>query len=317
MKIKLSIIIPVYNVQDYLRDCINSILDQNSINTQLIEIILIDDGSTDDSGKICDEFDQKMDCIRAIHIDNSGQSVARNVGLKYSTGEWVTYVDSDDITRKGYLKLILDIIQNISSTEIVMFNFKFFESNSELREWNSTLEYDSSKLNLISKAEAMYDITTEKWGNYLCNKIFPRKILNKYPLPAGKVYEDISTTYKYFYGCNQIMIYKDNVYFYRQRQGSTTHLKKEYDQYISMIQAVEARKKQLEFFEKHHYVKAYNNAKYGLMLNSVSLILLTLKNKYKKDETYFYARSFLKKYKCNLKRDGIKHCLFIKMYKFI
>lgn len=317
MNKKLSIIIPVYNVQNYLRDCINSILDK-SINTKMIEIILVDDGSIDNSGKICDEYNQNTDYIRAIHIKNSGQSVARNIGLEHSTGEWITYVDSDDITRDGYVELLLNILRNVDSTdEIIMFNYEPFESSSKLKEINSKLEYNSHKLRNISKAEAMYALTTEKWGNYLWNKIFPRKILNKIPLPAGRIYEDISVLYKYFHVCNQIKIYEDIVYFYRQREGSAVHLKRAYDQYISMIQAIEARQKQLNFFKKYNYIKAFNNAKYGFMLNSVSLIKLTLQNKYEKTKTYYDAINFLKKYDCSIKRDGLKHYLFIKIFKLI
>lgn len=316
MKSKLSIIIPVYNVQKYLRECIKSILDQNE-KFASAEIILVDDGSTDNSGKICDEFGQKFSFVKVVHIKNSGQSVARNIGLKYATGDWITYVDSDDLVRDGYIELILNIIQNIAPNEIVMFGFRSFESSLEFQKYNSKLEYDSNKLNSVSKTEAMYELTTSEWGNYLWNKIFPRNILSKFSLPVGQLYEDIAIMYKYFYICDQIKIYKENVYFYRQREGSSVHLKKPYDQYKSMIEAVETRQKQLDFFERNQYIKAYNNAKYGLMLNSASLIHITLKNKFKKNKAFYDAIKFLKKYNCNIKRDGIRHYIFIKICKLI
>ena len=316
MKKSLSIIIPVYNVQNYLRDCIKSILAQNT-SFESIEIILVDDGSTDDSGKICDEYTRKLNFVKVIHIKNSGQSAARNIGLEYATGNWVTYIDSDDIVRNGYIELISNIIQNLTPNEIVMFGFKNFESNFNLKRSNSKLEYKTSKLNSISKAEAMYDLTTSEWGNYLWNKVFPKKILEKFPLPIGQLYEDIAVMYKYFNACSQIKVYNENVYFYRQRKGSSVHLRKHYDQYISMIEAVDTRKRQLEFFENNNYTEAYNNAKYGLMLNSVSLIRITIQNRFKKNETFYEAVKFLKEYDCSIKKDGIKHYLIVKMCKFI
>lgn len=316
MKKSLSIIIPVYNVQNYLRDCIKSILAQN-INFESIEIILVDDGSTDDSGKICDEYRRKLNFIKVIHIKNSGQSAARNIGLGYATGNWITYIDSDDIVRNGYIELILNIIQNITSTEIVMFGFKNFESNLNLKGLNSKLKYEATKLNSISKSEAMYDLTTSGWGNYLWNKVFPKKILEKFPLPVGQLYEDIAVMYKYFNACSQVKVYNEIVYFYRQRKGSSVHLKKHYDQYISMIEAVNTRKRQLEFFESNNYTKASNNAKYGLMLNSVSLIRITIQDRFKKNKAFYEAVKFIKEYNCSIKKDGIKHYIIVKMCKFI
>lgn len=100
---KISVIVPVYNVEDYLEECINSILGQTYKN---LEIILVDDGSTDNSSKICDIYEKKDKRIKVIHKENGGLSSARNEGLKYRTGEYISFVDSDDfIDKTMYEKL--------------------------------------------------------------------------------------------------------------------------------------------------------------------------------------------------------------------
>ena len=100
----ISVIVPVYNVEEYLTQCIESIINQTYTN---LEIILVDDGSTDQSGKICDEYAIKDDRIQVIHKENRGVGSARNVGLDTSKGEYVSFVDSDDYVDKNYIKILL------------------------------------------------------------------------------------------------------------------------------------------------------------------------------------------------------------------
>lgn len=315
---KLSIIIPVFNVQNYLEPCIDSFHIQNKYKSTDVEIILIDDGSTDDSKKICDNFEAKYEIVKSIHIKkNSGQSVARNIGLEYATGNWIMYVDSDDIVRDGYIGWALSVINNVDLNDIVMFGLKPFESLDSIKNYSSLLRYNKSKMRVVTKDTAMYYLTTEKFGNYLCNKIFPRKVVERVKLPKGQLYEDIATVYKYFEACNKVRLYEDVVYYYRQRSGSTVHLINPLDQYKSMIHAIKARLAQLTFFYNNDYYRAYNNAKYGLMLNSMSLIRVTLKNRFQKTSEFYEAKSFLKNYHCNLKQDGIKHYLFVRIYRML
>lgn len=314
---KLSIIIPVFNVQNYLKQCINSFHLYNKYKSTDVEIILIDDGSTDESKNICDDLAKKYEIIKSIHIQNSGQSVARNIGLEHANGRWILYVDSDDIVRNGYIEWALSVINDVGSNDIVMFDFKPFISLDSITKYNSLLQYNSEKLKVVTKDNAMYYLTTSKYGNYLWNKIFPREVLEQVKLPEGQIYEDIATAYKYFEACNKVRIYKDVVYYYRQRSGSSVHLINPIDQYKSMIEAVKSRIAQLEFFYNNRYFKAYKNAKYGLMLNSISLIKITLKNGFQKTSEFYKARLFLKNYSCNLKRDGLKRYVFLRIYKIL
>ena len=107
--ILLSIIVPVYNSEKYLKECLNSIVSDN----HLIEIILVDDGSTDQSATICDEYAKKVDNIRVFHLTNKGVSAARNFGIKHSNGQWIWFIDSDDFIAINAIKVIIKNIKLI------------------------------------------------------------------------------------------------------------------------------------------------------------------------------------------------------------
>ena len=104
----ISIVIPVYNVQDYIKKCLDSILSQTFSD---LEIILVDDGSTDLSGRICDYYSENDKRIKVIHTANGGQSEARNVGIKNATSEWITFIDSDDYVSSDYIEYLYNLIQ--------------------------------------------------------------------------------------------------------------------------------------------------------------------------------------------------------------
>ena len=108
----VSIIIPVYNVEKYLAECIESVLKQTYQN---IEILLIDDGSPDNSGKICDEYEEKDSRVRVIHKENGGVSSARNVGLEQANGEYITFIDSDDFVSESYIEELYIALENGNS----------------------------------------------------------------------------------------------------------------------------------------------------------------------------------------------------------
>lgn len=119
MRGKISIIVPVYNVEKYLSQCIESIINQNHKN---IEIILVNDGSTDKSGDICDKYSLKDNRIKVIHKKNEGVSIARNTGLKVATGEYIAFVDGDDLVDKDIYTRLINVINN-SKYDLVMCRF--------------------------------------------------------------------------------------------------------------------------------------------------------------------------------------------------
>lgn len=120
---KLSVVIPVYNVEKYLKRCLESILKQNIVN---YEILLVDDGSTDSSGKICDSYAQRYNHIRVIHKENEGLGLTRNVGIMYAQGEYILFVDSDDFIRDGALQVLLETVN--SAVDICFFKRSIYDN---------------------------------------------------------------------------------------------------------------------------------------------------------------------------------------------
>ena len=126
----VSVIIPVYNVQDFLRECLNSVVHQSYSN---LEILLIDDGSTDASGEICDEYARSDARVRVIHKSNGGQASARNAALELARGEFLTFVDSDDVADADLVRTLLNLIKTFG-VKIAMCGYKAFESSEQIAE---------------------------------------------------------------------------------------------------------------------------------------------------------------------------------------
>lgn len=306
-RVKLTIIIPVYNVESFIRDCLNSLL-SNVQRIKEIEIILIDDGSTDHSYLICKEYSNKYSFIKIIRQKNMGQSVARNNAIKRAKGSWISFIDSDDVVTDNYVSILLDIIDNCNAdTDMIMFKYKSFKSDA------SNLKYKANQFNTnifkrISKSNAMYLLTaSDCWGNYLWNKLYKKQILSNNLLPVGKTYEDIGTLYKYVYQTKQVYLYDDFLYFYRYRKESTVNTfndKKGMDE-------LEARKDQLSFFKVHNYLKAYKRAKHYLVENCLRFISHSSKN-----ELYHLSLLYINSYNTSLKKDGLKFCMKVKIAQF-
>lgn len=151
-KIKLSIIVPVYNVEDYLERCIISLLKQD-MNENEYEIILVDDGSTDSSGEICDRWASNHSCIRVIHTKNSGVANARNVGIEASKGQYLAYVDSDDYVKIGAFKKVLSFLDETEADVCYFGNFDVLPGGEQkqLAEIPKKLEYLGQETNEFMK----------------------------------------------------------------------------------------------------------------------------------------------------------------------
>lgn len=210
----ISIIVPVYNVETYLRKCIDSLINQTLTN---IEIILVNDGSTDKSGEICDEYKIKDDRIKVIHKENGGLSDARNKGLEIAKGEYLVFIDSDDwidrcMIEKLYnlsIKYNADIVQGdyvkvYSDDYIIISDINEIEINSYNSEQALELLYSEK-----------YVKTVVTW-----NKLYKRTLFNGIRFPKGKLHEDEFTTYKLLHKANIVVDTNIPIYYYRQRAGS-------------------------------------------------------------------------------------------------
>ncbi len=212
MKELISVIVPVYNVEKYLDNCVQSILRQSYTN---LEIILIDDGSTDKSSQLCDEYSQKDKRIKVIHKKNGGQSDARNVGITVATGKYIAFVDSDDYIDEQFLEqLYLAIKKNKSDISMCKYKktYKLNEKNKKI--YNKCIIY--------SPEEALRELLLfQNADNYIWNKLYKKELFFKLSFKVGKKMEDLGIIYLIFSKAKKIVSIDYEGYFYVQREGST------------------------------------------------------------------------------------------------
>lgn len=202
----VSVIVPIYNVEDYLEECLQSIIEQTYYNLQ---IILVDDGSTDNSGGICDNYMQKDSRIEVIHKKNGGLSSARNAGLDRASGDFISFVDSDD-------KIHMDFIQHLYC-EIINKNADISACGFLAAFKNQTIEQPEKKA-VMSSREAIYKlIENVEFHDHVCTKLFKATIWKDIRFPVGKVYEDIRTTYRTILEADTVCVSDECLYWYRQR----------------------------------------------------------------------------------------------------
>lgn len=221
-EIKLSFVIPVYNVEQYLEQCVESIISQN--NTE-IELILVDDGSTDSSGKICDELSVKYPCIEVIHKANGGLASARNAGLEKVQGKYVAFVDSDDYIAGDCMDLILKWIDN-EGTDICFLNATKFYPDGKIEDLGDAIS--RSRILGISRIKVLrYLSSRPKFPGSACTKIYRYSFLkeNNLEFPRdGRLSEDLGFTRDCIWCAKSFDALDVPYYFYRQnRQGSITN----------------------------------------------------------------------------------------------
>lgn len=257
----ISVIVPVYNVEKYLSQCINSILNQTIKN---LEIILVDDGSLDNSGKICDEFSEKDNRIIVIHKENNGLSSARNAGLKVAKGNYIGFVDSDDWLDENMYEILLELIKDHSS-DISCCNF-FRTADSEEKIPPITNESIQSFNNIEGLNNFYTDLYTQTVVAW--NKLYSRELFDDVTYPVGKIHEDEGTTYKLFYKAKKITYTNRPLYYYRTTPNSITTSKFNKKR-LAIIDVYE---------EKIKFIKGINNE--SLYSKTLKWYLFTLINCY-------------------------------------
>ena len=205
MKPLISIIVPVYNVQDYVLKCLNSLVEQSYDS---IEIIVVDDGSTDESGDICDDVAKKNKKIKVFHKNNGGLSSARNYGIKKAKGEYICFVDSDDYVKKDFVKKLVEAALENEEADIAVCGYNFEIPKAEV------LTGKEATIRLLVEQNNMEIIA---W-----NKIYKRNIFDGISYPEGMNYEDNLTTYKLLSKANKVVYIPESLYVYVERSGSIT-----------------------------------------------------------------------------------------------
>ena len=213
----ISIIVPVYQVEKYLEKCINSIIAQTYKN---LEIILVDDGSTDNCPAICDRFQKEDARIKVIHQQNGGLSHARNAGLEIATGDFIGFVDSDDWIEPNMYEILMSALQD-TGAEIAVCNRQTEISDSKYLPANIT----SCKRKLYSSKEALRLIINGRGNirNTVWNKLYKRTVLSNISFPEGKIYEDLLWTPLVIGNAKLIVCMDSPLYHYLNRTDSLSH----------------------------------------------------------------------------------------------
>ncbi len=210
---KLSIIIPVYNVESTLDQCVRSVLSQDIPDS---EIILIDDGSTDQCPQMCDNYNTSFSCVRVIHQANQGLSAARNAGLDIAQGEYVTFVDSDDyLAGETYHRLIKELDED---PELDMIEYSFYERKGNLLRERIVQFTNTSYTNMRKywlKGHA-YEHT------YAWNKIYRRHVFDQVRFPVGKTFEDTFTLPHVLANCRKVATSSHGLYYYKWNGAGIT-----------------------------------------------------------------------------------------------
>lgn len=282
----VSIIIPVYNVEKYLNRCVDSVINQTYKN---IEVLLIDDGSSDSCGKMCDDYAKENKNIKSFHKKNGGLSDARNYGLKKAQGQYIYFLDSDDWIEPKTIEILVKKIES-DKADIAVGGIKTVGDFSSYE----NLWYNQDLV--LSKDEALNDLLENKYmASHACNKLFTKELISKHPFPKGKIYEDIRIMHNIFLDCEKITITKEYLYNYYQREESISNnhnLKKDFE-YIEA------------FSERYNDIKKIANNYADLCYYQIGYAIANV----------FLHNSFEKEDKENYKEEISKCLIFLKSKK--
>ena len=274
---ELSIIVPIYKVEKQLEQCIKSILNQSFTN---FELILVDDGSPDMCGHICDEYEKKDSRIKVIHKKNGGLSDARNAGLDIALGKYIGFVDSDDIIHPQMYEKLYNCI-NKSNLDIVQCKFKRFKSIEEIN-----INISDSELNFkeYNSQDAIIDlIDNNKINVNAWNKLYKRELFQNERYPKGKIHEDEFLTYKLIYNSSKIGYIDEELYYYYENNNGIMNG----SNILKRLDRIEALEERSSFFLNNGNKDLYNKSNTALFFALNKLYFIFKRNKQlRKEEQY-------------------------------
>lgn len=257
----LSIIVPIYNVEQYLNKCFNTLINQQSMQ---IEFICIDDGSTDKSGDICDEFAKKDRRFKVVHKRNEGVSSARNLGLKIAKGKYIAWVDPDDYISLKWFKIIEKYLNN--DIDIIFFDYALINNKKRYNVF-----FDKKNKN-IKKDIFLRDLVLDKVKSHLWQMIFKKDIIQNIRFPIQKRFmEDFSVLHKIILKADKIFYIHEVLYFYRIRNNSLTNtwnIEQNYEAYT-------IAKERYDYLIK----RGYNVSKVGYLIWALNICSIYYKKK--------------------------------------
>lgn len=287
----VSIVIPVYNLQNYLEECIQSLINQSWKD---IEILLIDDGSTDNSSVLCDDLAKKDKRIRVLHKKNGGVSSARNAGISMAKGEYITFIDGDDWVSEKYIETLYHLITSYSADVVASGFFYTYETGVCKKVQLVTEVATISGMDALNQA---CDIQTP-WVGFACGKLVKTEVLLKYKIsfdPQISICEDSLFWYNVFNKVNTVVKSDKSLYYYRIRQASATRSANK--NLVSLKTKITAFEKAyslaLLYPESQFQIRVYSNLVSSIVLYMTGILM---NKKYTKKEGE-YIKGMLKKLK--------------------
>lgn len=213
MSAKLSVIVPAYNTAEYIEECVESII---SGTYRDLEVLLVDDGSTDGTGPLCDHLAEKYSSIRVFHTNNRGLSEARNLGIEHATGQYIGFVDSDDEVAPNMFETMVRYMT--SDVQLVVCRYlRYQEDDVKL------VGKQANSKNIVTQTGAIERLIKNEYGPFVWNKLFSKKILDTKHIRFPKdhrICEDLFFTWEYIKHCKKAVFIEDSLYFYIMHKGS-------------------------------------------------------------------------------------------------
>lgn len=206
----ISVIIPVYKVEKYIKKCVDSIINQTYKN---LEIILIDDGSPDNCGKICDEYAKLDERIKVVHKKNGGQAEARNIGLDIANGKYIGFVDSDDYIENNMFEILYRNLIEYDADISITNTIEIKKIQVAIEKYNDIEIYD--------KTNIMRMLLNNHITNYLYNKLYKKELWKDIRMPTGRILEDMDVMYRILECANKVVCTNRSAYYYLIRDDSS------------------------------------------------------------------------------------------------
>ncbi len=305
----VSIIVPIYKVEEYLKKCLDSIIGQTYKN---IEIILVDDGSPDKCGNICEEYVKKDTRIKTFHKKNGGLSDARNYGLKKATGKYILFIDSDDWIEPKMIEILVNTLEK-NNADISMCGFKLIQNGTA----NNCNWFKQDTL--LSKKDALKMLLENKIiTNHAWNKLYKKTLIEKFPFPKGKLYEDVRIMHNVFMNCNKVAITKEYLYNYLMRNDSIAKINK----ISNRFEYIDAFIKRYE--DMKNISKEYKDICYYQICNVIGIVF-TIQTFTKEDRKKYKEKlnnyfEYLKNGKKEIRKYATKkeklRIIFVRFFKY-
>lgn len=282
---KISIIVPVFNIAPYIAKCIKSLSRQTF---QEMEIILVDDGSTDESGKICDEFSQKDSRIIVIHKENGGLSSARNAGLSIASGKYIGFVDGDDWVAREMYQELYELAESEKAQIVSCQHKKVYENEKDENTENAG---GTGTFTVLGKEEALKRFFLREISESIWDKLFLREMFEDIRFPLGEINEDTPVVAGLLIKSQKTVFVERELYFYRKRPGSITQ-----SGYSEKFRVVDAHIRQINSIMKKQYPELRQYMEYFFGVHYFYLLLSVLRSTNRKEYRGDY-RHYLKQFK--------------------